>query len=123
MELHVEHRVCSSKPPCGYPANTMSNDTNERGESPSVQRTETVRHSWEEPFHPSVTIVEAVAAATGRTPTELPPLQQSIDPDALDSLITRGKSAGVAVSFEYADSVVVVEGNGAIEVRVDPTPR
>jgi hypothetical protein len=101
----------------------MSNDTNDRGESPTVQHTETIRHSWEEPFHPSVTIVEAVAAATDRTPENLPPLQDRIDPDALDSLITRGEPARVAISFEYADTVVVVKGNGAIEVRVDPIRR
>lgn len=98
----------------------MSNDTNEKGESATAGGPNTVRHEWEEPFQPSVTIVEAVAAATNRTATDLPPLQQSIDPDALDTLVTHRSDAGTTVSFRYAGTVVVVEGDGAIEISVDP---
>ncbi len=98
----------------------MSHDTNNKENSDTVEgRSSTVSHSWEEPFEPSVTIVEAVAAATGRTATDLPPLQKHVDPDALDTLITRGKSASVTVSFRYAGTVVVVDGDGTIEVQVD----
>lgn len=98
----------------------MSNDTNDRGATDAFgDDTETVRHSWKEPFEPSVTIVEAVAAATGRTPTGLPTLQKHVDPDALDTLVTQGNADGITISFRYAGTLVTVEGNGAIEVRVD----
>lgn len=95
----------------------MNHDTNDRDGPPTEQHT--VQHRWEEPFEPSVTIVETVAAATDRAPTELPPLQNHVDPDALDALITRGKSAAVAVSFTYAGTAVVVKSSGCIEVRID----
>lgn len=98
----------------------MSNDTNERGESATAGGLHTVRHGWEKPFLPSVTIVEAVAAATNRTATELPPLQQRIDPDALDTLMSHGDDAATTVSFRYAGTDVVIEADGVIEVSVDP---
>lgn len=98
----------------------MSNDTNEMGESEPAAPLQTVEHSWEEPFQPSVTIVEAVAAATDRTPTELPPLQRYVDSDALDTLVTRGESAAVTVTFDYAGTTVVVKGDGTIDVGVGP---
>jgi hypothetical protein len=59
-------------------------------------------------------VVEQVARATGTDPLELPPLYDSIDPDALDSL-ARGPG-DVEVSFEYAGQEVCVESGGAIRV-------
>lgn len=98
----------------------MSNNPDDSRESSTFDEpTTVVKHSWEEPFHPSVSIVEAVAAATDRTPTELPKLQKHVDPDALDTLMTRGEPAAVTVSFSYAGTVVVVDGDGTITVRVE----
>ncbi|WP_336022993.1 HalOD1 output domain-containing protein [Halobellus salinisoli] len=73
--------------------------------------------------HPSATLVEAVAAATGQAMTDLPPLHRSIDPDALDALLTRGQSSSVTVSFRYADTDVSMNENGSIEIQVDGTFR
>ena len=98
----------------------MSHDSDDK-EKPEPVANKTVEHSWEEPFEPSVTIVEAVAAATGRRPADLPTLQKSVDPDALNRLLTQGEATGVSISFRYAGTVVVVEGDGAIEVQVDGT--
>lgn len=64
-------------------------------------------------------LVEAVAAATDRTTTDLPPLQQSIDPDALDALLTGNQSSAVSISFRYADAAVSIHRNGSIEIQVD----
>lgn len=98
----------------------MSHDTNDSGETSGFDRgTSTVEHTWEEPFQPSVSVVEAVSAATDRTPTELPPLHDHVDPDALDTLISRGESSAVTISFSYAGTVVVIDGDGTISVRVD----
>ncbi|WP_233563554.1 HalOD1 output domain-containing protein [Haloarcula sp. Atlit-7R] len=63
-------------------------------------------------------IVGAVAAATNRETTGLPPLQETIEADALNALFD-GQSSSVAVSFQYADTDVSVTGDGSIEVRVD----
>lgn len=97
----------------------MSHDTNDRGDGHATAAQNTVQHEWEEPFHPSVTIVEAVAAATGTEPTELPALQKHVDSDALDTLVSQGELSEISISFEYAGTDVVIEGNGIIEVRVD----
>jgi hypothetical protein len=78
----------------------------------------TVRHHWQQSDQPSVTIVEAVAVATDRPTTELPPLQGTLDADALDTLLN-GQPSSVTVSFRYADTTVSVNGNGTIEIHVD----
>ena len=56
----------------------------------------------------SEAIVVAVAEREGMSPLEIPPLFETIDPDALDSLF-RERSAG-RVSFEYAGYEVVICG-------------
>jgi hypothetical protein len=76
----------------------------------------TVRRDRERSGQPSVTLVEAVAAATDRTTTGLPPLQKHIDPDALDTLLTHAQSS-VTVAFTYADVAVTVSGNGTVEIQ------
>lgn len=102
----------------------MCHDTNDASDPNTTGRTTdaethptTVRHEWMQSDQPSVALVEAVAAATGRTTTDLPQLQRSIDPDALDTLLTGGQSP-VTVAFTYADTAVWVSGNGIIEIRI-----
>jgi hypothetical protein len=82
----------------------------------------TVRHNWQQSDRLSVMVVEAVAAATGRPTTDLPPLHGTLDADALGTLLS-GQSASVTVSFQYADTAVSVSENGHIEVHVDGHPR
>lgn len=92
-------------------------ETSEETDSPDTSPP-TVRHNWQESDRPSVMVVEAVAAATDRKTTDLSPLQETIDTDALDTLLD-GQTSSVAVSFRYADTGVTVTGDGSIEVRVD----
>jgi len=106
----------------------MSQDTNDVSDSDATDQTActdsnptVVRRNWEQSERPCVIILEAVAAATGRAETDLPPLRDSVDPDALDTVLTGGQSP-VTVSFMYADTDVMVSGNGAIEVRADTDP-
>lgn len=106
-------------------SDTMSYDRDSADDSGADEQNPTsdaiiVRHNWTE-SGPSVTLVEAVAAATDQTTTDLPPLHHSIDPDALDTLLTAGQSA-VTVAFQYADVAVSVKGNGTIEIRLDEEP-
>jgi hypothetical protein len=103
----------------------MDDDTNRVDGAETFDQTErtdasntTVRHNWQRSGQPSVMIVEAVAAATDRKTTDLSPLQETIDADALDTLLD-GQVSSVAVSFRYADTGVTVTGDGSIEVRVD----
>lgn len=61
-----------------------------------------------------VNIVEAVSDATGRSPTDLPPLQHSVDGDALGALMTGAASSSLQIEFNYAGVVVSVDRNGVV---------
>jgi len=102
----------------------MRDDTDDPAESDlpdqsaSGDATTTVHHEWRQSDQPSVTIVEAVAAATDRPTTDLPPLHGTVDTDALDSLLD-GQSPSVTVSFRYSETTVSVTGNGNIQIHLD----
>lgn len=103
----------------------MCDDTNGVGDSETPDETErtdanppTVHQTWQQSDWLGVVIVEAVAAATGRPTTELPPLQRTLVADALDTLLDTGPSS-VSISFQYADTTVSANGNGSIEIHVD----
>ena len=77
----------------------------------------TVEHRWTDTASPCTSIIEAVEAATGRQPTELPTLDAHVDGDALDTLLRRG-SPSVTIAFEYADTEVLACGDGTVQVTV-----
>jgi hypothetical protein len=67
-------------------------------------------------------VIEAVAATTDREPTAMPPLYESLDPDALDAVLTprtNGVATDTTVSFTYGGVTVQVDNSGWIEVRAD----
>lgn len=74
---------------------------------------------WDEYSHPSVAIVEMVAAATDRTATELPPIQHAVDSEALDALLTGPGTATVQLRFPYAGTIVSVWSDGSLELAVE----
>ena len=91
--------------------------------------TGTTHHRYELPADetPSEAVVTAVAAATGKTvvPTAersetLPPLYDSIDPEALDALFssaeTRSRECTIAFTYE-GYSVVVEDDQVSIELE------
>jgi hypothetical protein len=68
-------------------------------------------------------VVREVAEATGSDPTDLPPLYEVVDPDALDGLFrsrtaesetsgTEVAGSGPVVRFSYADRHVSVRRDG-----------
>lgn len=63
----------------------------------------------------SLTIVERVAAERGVTPSELAPLQEAVDVDALDALVAGGFQG--SCEFTYAGCTVTVDGDGAVRVE------
>lgn len=67
-----------------------------------------------------VRVVEAVAAELGQDTTDLPPMYDAVDLEAVDDLVNKGPNAGttdVEVRFEYEGIDVRVTGDG---VEVDP---
>lgn len=81
---------------------------------------------YDEARHPSPieAVIDAVAAASGAAPRALPPLYESVDPDALDQLFRRtGAAAGTAetiLSFTANGWNVFVRDDGRIRV-CDPS--
>jgi len=104
----------------------MSHDSDDRDDPGTTDRTTEsepdqtkVFHEWDQSEHPSVALVEAVAAATDRTTTDLPPLYRHIDADALDALLTGDQPSAVSISFRYADTDIRMRGDGTIEIWFD----
>ena len=75
----------------------------------------TARHRWDGETAPSVAIVEAVAEVTGKDPVEMPPLQRTIDMEALESLIAGRGENSIRLSL-YLGTDVTVDSDGEIEV-------
>lgn len=68
----------------------------------------------------SIRLLEAVAAVTGAEPTELEPLDEYVDPDALNVIfqpIQDRPGAHASLSFHYEGLLVVVHSDGEIELR------
>jgi hypothetical protein len=71
-------------------------------------------HDWRETT-PTAAIVTAVASVEECTTTDLPPLYDIVDPDALSRLV--GSPAHyIEVRFEYVDYRVSVDSTGAVRV-------
>lgn len=90
--------------------------TKERDQSVSERPRTTTAHVDTVPA--SQTIVEAVADATARETTDLEPLFDVLDPDALDALVgpspEGGRQEPLHVSFRYGDCRVSVGRDGEV---------
>lgn len=74
-----------------------------------------VSYDWRSFESPMTAVVEAAAAATGRTVLELPPLQHTVDADSLNAMVE--DSAGTEpteVTFQYAELQITVDSAGKI---------
>ncbi|RBI63912.1 hypothetical protein DMJ13_05230 [halophilic archaeon] len=67
----------------------------------------------EEPV--SRTVVQTVAERNDASVTELPPLYDSVDPDALNALVRRGGD-DLRITFRFAGRQIVVDGDGTVTV-------
>ncbi|MCU4927005.1 hypothetical protein OB905_13600 [Halobacteria archaeon AArc-dxtr1] len=78
------------------------------------------RHVGREAESPVVAVVQTVAAAANAEATEMSPLHEIVDCDALNTLCTPSERSGeedsVAVMFSYADYRVRVTNRGEIAV-------
>lgn len=79
-----------------------------------------VRLDWTRFDEASSGVVEAAARATGLRPTELPPLHDAVETDALNLLLAsdgRDVPSPLEVSFRYAGRLVTVSAAGEVVVR------
>lgn len=66
---------------------------------------------------PTVAVVDAVSEAIGREPTDVSPLQHSVDAEALDALLDGdGRGTDVHVEFLYEGTRVTVDSAGNVDV-------
>lgn len=65
---------------------------------------------------PSQAVIDAVAAVEGTPPTELPPLYDVVDPEALDNVFA-GKASLGKVVFNYNSYEVSVEADGYVALK------
>lgn len=97
----------------------MAHDSDSTDPTATESITQPIRADWREHDSPCTAIVEVVAAATGREPTDLPPLYESIETDALDALVSASTDESTRVTFDYAGVEVTVRSHGEFEVRTD----
>lgn len=87
-----------------------------------VTETYHLDHDWETDQSLTETIVFAVAAVTGKPPTELDALYNVIDPDALSVLFRPTSDANPRaegfVSFPFEGQTVTVSASGTISIDV-----
>lgn len=69
---------------------------------------------------PATRVVTAVAAAADTDPVDLPPLYDTLDPEALNTLINSSESGSVLLTFSYTGYRVTVHGNGEVDVEGEP---
>jgi len=73
----------------------------------------------------SIAVVTAIARRRSVEPTELPPLYEAIDPDALDALFESTRRGGPRhgrIEFTYDGHAVTVECRDGLEITIDGTP-
>lgn len=71
----------------------------------------------EEPIEVTRAVTEAVSDASGTPMEELPLLENSIDLDALNAVVTNGSSSDVLVSFTFAGLRVHVHSRDVVYAR------
>lgn len=64
----------------------------------------------------STNVVLSISALEGAGPTDLPPLAETVNPDALDRLFSPSTEVEGSVSFEYAGYEVTVNSDGRLEI-------
>ncbi|AXR78200.1 HalOD1 output domain-containing protein [Natrarchaeobaculum sulfurireducens] len=81
-----------------------------------------IEYEFSENKTATAAIIDTVAAVTGTRPTELPPLYDAVDPEALDSLFEsfeQRSSETLRVEFSYHGMTVVVRDGLEVSIRTE----
>lgn len=73
----------------------------------------TIEREWDDETPPSTALVWAVADARAVDPTDLPPLYDIVDADALDALV---RDQDVTMTVEYQGFRATIHGDGRLEL-------
>lgn len=83
----------------------------------STEEETRAQFDWSE-TPPAMAVIETVAAAVGRSPSDLDPLYDSLDPEALNVLVRSSTAEdGIVVSLSFAGRTVVIDSRGEVIVR------
>jgi hypothetical protein len=75
------------------------------------------RSYWQDADCPTSTqVIQCVAAASKTAPQRLPPLHETIDPDALDMLFPAGGPGSCCLAFRFAETEIYLSGDGDLQV-------
>ena len=81
-----------------------------------------MKFDWTE-IAPSTAVVELLAEELGQDPTELDPLYETIDTEALDRLVssngTNPDDHTLAVSFSFNGYAINIQSGGLVELSLD----
>jgi len=95
-------------------------DTNSRNTTTET-RSYSVVHDWNADDSLAATVVSAVAAVRNVEPTAVEPLNETVDPDALNAIFddryNGGGRSGPSLSFRLSSCEVTVHANGRVVVR------
>lgn len=70
----------------------------------------------------TVRVVECVAAARDVSVLDLPPLDRTVDTDAIDSLFTPHDREGCSIGFTYAGTAVEISADGEVQASLLDEP-
>lgn len=98
---------------------TGSDRTEDREPVPHSDGEIRAEHDWSV-LSPSTAVIRTVAIASDREPTSLEPLYKTINPDALDALLSssdiHSTDENITVSFVFAGHDVIAENDGTVVV-------
>ncbi|WP_178917872.1 HalOD1 output domain-containing protein [Natronomonas gomsonensis] len=99
---------------------TIPNRPGDGEPAPDSHSTIQTEFDWES-VTPSTAVIETIAIAANTDPSEIEPLYDSVDSEALDRLIqstgTRPTNGGTTVSFAVSEYEVSVHSDGTVAVR------
>ncbi|GAA0672710.1 HalOD1 output domain-containing protein [Natronoarchaeum mannanilyticum] len=73
----------------------------------------TIEREWDDETPPSAALVRAIADARDVEPTDLPPLYDAVDADAMDALVGE---RDVTMTVEYHGFLATIHGDGRLEL-------
>jgi len=99
----------------------MNDEIDEPEDLESGPMSDRTRFEWSDTQQPSIAVCEGVAAVLGVEPTDLAPLGDSIDGEALDRIVDPKAGPGdgpVSLQFEYEGVDVFVDSERTVELRI-----
>lgn len=64
-------------------------------------------------------IISELADQTDTDPFSLTPIAESIDPDALETLLTGSRGSDVRVTFRHGGYQITVDSTGSLDIQPD----